>query len=149
MAYILQAFIGEQTDLQIIADKYSNAQIVNVGQNVSIVPMTEDLFDEINEMTISEDISSFMFLTTNIEQAILRIIGTKLIGYIEAEYFGGQGGQAAIIWKEGHRFALFDYGPNSINSVLKYFEVMTEKGKDEFDTINLGRHRDTNDWLTS
>lgn len=90
MGYILQAFIGRQADLQIIADKYHKAQIVTVGQNISIVPMIEDLFDEINEVTISEEVNSFMFLTTKIEQSILKIIGTRLIGYIEAEYFGGQ-----------------------------------------------------------
>lgn len=60
-----------------------------------------------------------------------------------------KGGQIAIIWKDGQRFKLFDYGQNAINSVLKYFGVTSQKEKDEFDTVNFGRHRVTNDWLTS
>ncbi len=66
MGYTLQAFIGRQIDLQIIVGTYNNAKIVPVGQNISIIPMTSELFDEINNFSISEDINSFMFLTTNI-----------------------------------------------------------------------------------
>src|SRR4051812_11618183 len=107
MGYILQAFIGRQEDLQLFADNYSNAKVVTVGQHISIVPMTEELFDEMNTLGISEDISTFMFLTTNVEQAILNLIGALQVGYIEAEYFGGQGGQHAILWKDGQRFQMF------------------------------------------
>lgn len=124
MGYILQAFIGRQEDLQILADNYSNAQVVTVGQHISIVPMTEELFDEINALCISEDISTFMFLTTTVEQAILKLIGAVQVGYIEAEYFGGQGGQHAILWKDGQRFKMFEFGQHAINSVLKQFGMV-------------------------
>ncbi len=147
MGYTLQAFIGRQSDLKIISAKYDNAQVVSVGQEISIIPMTEDLFDEINALSISEDINSFTFLTTNIEQEILKLIDNNSIGYIEADYFGGEGGQIGILWKDKRRLKLFDKTHNTINSILKYFGTTAHFGKDEFDTLNLGRHRETIDWL--
>jgi hypothetical protein len=149
MGYFLQAFIGRQNDLKPIIDKYHNACSINVGQDIAIVPMTEDLYDEINQMNVSDGVSTFMYLTKSIETEILNLIDAKNIGYIEAEYHGGQGGQTAIIWTDRQRSNVIEYGQGAINSVLKRFGVVTDIGKDEFDTLNFGRYRQTNDWLKS
>lgn len=104
------------------------------------------MFDQINNFEASGNIPSFEYLTTNIEDKILKIINGKPIAYIEADYFGGKGGQVGIIWTGGKRIAQFKYGQDVINSVLKHFGVVAEKDKDEFDTLGFGRHRNTVDW---
>jgi hypothetical protein len=147
MGYILNAFISRQTDLQLITSKFQNARLINVGKGIFIIPMTEDLYDEINELVISGDVGKLTYMSKNVENRILAIIGDNCIGYIEAEYFGGQGGQTAILWQNGRRFKLFDFGKDVINLLLKHFGVIAELGLDEFDTINLGRHRNIDDWL--
>lgn len=147
MGYILHAFIGRQSDLQLIASEFHNTKLINVGKEIFIIPMTEELYDEINELIISEDVGKLTYMSKNVENKILAIIGDNCIGYIEAEYFGGQGGQTAILWQNGRRYKLFDFGKGVINFLLKHFGVIAETGLDEFDTINLGRHRNTEDWL--
>ncbi|MDF2191692.1 hypothetical protein [Paraflavitalea sp. CAU 1676] len=148
MSYILFAFIGEQPDLQVIADRYQQAKLVSVGKKIFIIPMTEELYDEMNEFIISEDIGSLTYMSSNIEVKVLAIIGNSCIGYVEAEYCG-QGGQTAIIWRDGKRDKLFPFGPGAINSVLKELGVVRDIGLDEFDSINLGRHRSNGGWLAS
>jgi len=147
MGYILHAFIGRQTDLQIIASSFRNAKLINVGREIFIIPMTEELYDEINDFIISEDVGTFTYMSKNVENKIIEVIGNYNIGYIEAEYFGGQGGQTAILWQNGGRYKLFDFGQGAINSVLKHFGITAEIGLDEFNTINLGRHRNKEDWF--
>jgi len=147
MAYILNAFIGKQPDLQLIASRFHNTKLVNVGKEIFIIPMTEELYDEINELKISEDVGSLTYMSKNVENKILSIIDARCIGYIEAEYFGGQGGQTAILWQNGERYRVYNFGQGVINLLLKHLGVSAEIGLDEFDTINLGRHRNTEDWL--
>jgi hypothetical protein len=69
------------------------------------------------------------------------------LAYIEAEYFGGEGGQSGIIWKDGKRTAEFAYRQEVINNVLRYFGIIANENQDEFDTLGLGRHRNTRDWM--
>ena len=147
MGYILNAFIGKQSDLQLIATRFNNSKLVNVWNDIFIIPMTEELYDEINELKISEDVGSLTYMSMNVENKILSIIEAKCIGYIEAEYIGGQGGQKAVLWQNGERYKLYNFGQGVINLLLKYFGVSSEIGLDEFDTINLGRHRNTEDWF--
>jgi len=120
-----------------------------LGKKIFIIPMTEELYDEINELMNSEDVGKLKYMSKNIENKILTIIGTSCIGYVEAEYFGGQGGQSGIIWQDGRLYQPYDFGSNAINSVLKHLGIIAQKGLDEFDTINMGRHRNNEDWLTS
>ena len=147
MGYILHAFIGKQPDLQLIASSFHNTKLVNVGKEIFIIPMTEELYDEINELKISEDVGSLTYMSKNVENKILSLIDDKCIGYIEAEYFEGQGGQTAILWQKGERYKLYTFGQGVINLLLKHLGVSAKIGLDEFDTINLGRHRNTEDWL--
>jgi hypothetical protein len=100
-----------------------------------------------NELIISGDVGRLTYMSKNAENTILTIIGDNCIGYIEAEYFGGQGGQMAILWQDGKRYKLSDFGKGVINLILKHFGVIAESGLDEFETINLGRHRFTEHWL--
>lgn len=147
MGYYLQAFICNQADTNIFTDNFEKAKKIEIGQRLSLIPMTEELFDEINNFVVSNSVDKFEYLTENIESKILQLIGSKKIAYVEAEYFGGEGGQIAIIWSNHNRQNFFEYGQEGINKVLKDFRIKTKFFKDEFDTLNLGRHRNTIDWI--
>jgi hypothetical protein len=147
MGYYLKAFIGSPDVIEKFAGSYNYGKAIKLNDSISIMPFTHEFFDEINKKMTSENILSFEFLTTNIEDSALNLIGLRPIAYIEAEYFGGVGGQMGIIWKDGNRFLEFDYDQGVINSILKYFGVVAVSGLDEFDTLKLGRFRDTIDWI--
>ena len=70
-----------------------------------------------------------------------------MVGYIEAAYHGGAGGQSAVIWNKGKRTDLFPQQHRAINEVLRRLGVSGKNGLDEFDTVGLGDHRNTGDWL--
>jgi len=145
--YYLQAFICKTIDADCLIKMFDKAVKVDIEQNLSLIPMTEDLFDQINEFSDTVSIDSFEYLTEHIENKILLVIRERKFSYIEAEYFGGEGGQIAIIWQNNKRQKIFSYGQDRINQVLKSFGVIANKGQDEFDTLGLGRHRTTNQWL--
>ena len=147
MGYYLQAFICKQSDENIFSDNFDKAKKIEIGQGLSLVPMTEELYDQINKFTISNPIDKFEYLTQNIETKILKLTNGKKIAYVEAEYFGGEGGQIAIIWNNNKRENLFPYGQGCINEVLKEFGVKTNSNFDEFDSVGLGRCRNTIDWI--
>lgn len=44
-------------------------------------------------------------------------MGDIKFAYTDADYFGGEGGQIAIIWKEQKRIYSSEFGDNEINKV--------------------------------
>jgi hypothetical protein len=147
MGYYLSAFIGKPEDLKIIVETYPVSKIVDLAQGLSLIPFTEELFDQINNFEVTGDIQSFEYLTINIEGNISKLTDRKHIAYIEADNFGGEGGQVGIIWADGSRVIQFKFGQDVLNAVLRHFGVVAEKNRDEFDTLGFGRHRNTADWM--
>ncbi|MFD1874827.1 hypothetical protein [Hymenobacter bucti] len=105
--------------------------------------MTEDLYDEVNHFVESTTIASCLFLTSYVEQQVLSLLGSASIGYVEAEYFGGKGHQIGLLWQGGQRSP----APLTINAVLCGLGLTASGARDEFTTVDLGRYRETEDWL--
>ena len=153
MSYVLEAFIARTDDLKVIQNTYPFAALTNLDQGFSLIPMTEELFKKISnaptQSSLPESNSSnplFEYLNTPLEQTILKLIKKRTIGYCEAEYFEGQGGQIAVLWQNGARVKLYEFGQNAINLLLKDLGVIPTPAKDEFDTLELGRNRKTEQW---
>jgi len=149
MGYYLQAFICKQSDTNIFTDNFDKAKNVVIGQGLSLIPMTKDLYNQINDIAVSNSVDNFEYLTDNVESKILQLIGDKKIAYVEAEYHGGDGGQVAIIWRDNKRYKFLELGQEKINEVLKDFGAIAEKGEDEFLTLGFGLRRHTSQWLES
>lgn len=65
------------------------------------------------------------------------------LGYLETDYFGGIGEQAACVADE-NGILLKKYersGAGEINEALGYFNVQAQGGNDAFDTVGLSRIR--------
>jgi hypothetical protein len=70
------------------------------------------------------------------------------VAYVETDYFGGAGGQAAAVWRGGTIWMeRRSDGSGPINEALRLLGVRPTPGEDEFDTLGLGRHRSNEDWL--
>ena len=147
MGYTLKAYFGKEESLIPILEKYNESQKVNLNGEISMIPMTDELFDEINEMKQSSGISTFEFLTENIERKTIESIGNQELAYIESEFFGGQGGHIGIIWRNGKRDFLTEFDKNSMNKILKKLGVSRSLLKDEFETVGLAENRHTEDWI--
>lgn len=147
MGYTLKAYLGKEENLIPMLEKYSQSQKVQLNNEIFMIPMTDELFDQINEMKHSSGISTFEFLTENIEQKTIQVIENRELAYVESEFFGGQGGHIGIIWKNGKRDFLTESDKSSMNKILKRLGVNRTLLKDEFENVGLDKNRYTEDWI--
>lgn len=146
MGYYFQAFIGNDDSLNSIQEKYNLAKIVQLERGISMIPLTQELFYQINGANEPKFVLPDENLIEIIEERIMKVIARKKLAYIEASFFGGEGGQMGIIWANGSRHLTLEYAENRINEVLRDFGVQATTGLDEFETIGLDSHRNTRDW---
>jgi hypothetical protein len=157
MGYELRAVIGAPEALRRAVEEFRAAQVVGLEQGLAMVPMTEALFDEVTDGTRSEDLS-FWFLPGGFGELLARRSTAGPLAYVEAEYFGGVGGQRAAIWSHG----VLSQGPltldehehipaqgTPISVALRSLGVRCTAGADEFTAAGLQRHRNTEDWASS
>ncbi|MEU8611429.1 hypothetical protein AB0C29_25920 [Actinoplanes sp. NPDC048791] len=152
MGYTLEAFIGDPGVLRPVVDRWPVAALVPLSAGLSLIPMTDELFDAAGGGPTSEALG-FWKLPAGFEPE--RVAGA--VAYVEAEFFGGVGTQRAALWMSG-RLALgplfvgedehFAPAGSPISQVLARLGAGREGHHDEFDAIGLGRHRHTEDWLS-
>jgi len=71
------------------------------------------------------------------------------VGYVETDYFGGVGTQAAAAFSDGVPIVVVgaaDISPvaqtlGAINAAMRALGVMRRKSRDEFDAVGLGQFR--------
>jgi hypothetical protein len=83
-------------------------------------------------------------------------IGT--VGYVEADYTGRDGSQAAAVWRAGNlvtgplllgRQETFSSASAPISVALRVLGVAARGPVDEFVMAGLGRHRRTGEWIAA
>ena len=125
------------------------AKVVSLRQGVAMIPLTDELFDEIQAALpdSGESFEGFEKLSGSVARWVRDLSAGGLAAYVEAEYFGGVGGQSAVAWREGQLAFEPVHTPDAINRALRLFGVGVDGERDEFDTVGLGLHRFTDDWL--
>ena len=87
---------------------------------------------------------------TVVHRMMNEIAAAPLFAVIETDYFGGNGDQAAAVYRGGIEVMPPEAarrGP--INKALRTAGVLTRVGLDEFDTIGLGEFRNFDDLFDS
>jgi hypothetical protein len=161
VSYELSALAGKY---QVAARAAAKAGIaaVKLPQGYGLVPITPQVFDRLGGGTAKPFGDTFWFLSSGIAALARKVSHTGAIAYLEAEIFGGTGTQATVAWRDGEVWlgpATTEFGwpppdPASnpqwaFNQALRYLGVDRGKRIDEFDALNLGKHRQTEDWQTS
>ncbi|NIG53859.1 hypothetical protein [Chitinophaga sp. Cy-1792] len=148
MGYVLHAFVCKQPVADIMVARFKEAIRVDLRQGVALIPMTEALCDEIGQEVDSPRVGNFTYLNEKIEAKVLETIGEQVMAYLEADYFGGEGGQMVICWEDKKRIlSMFDVVHGQINVVLQKLEVERGDAYDEFAAVDLGRHRSMEEWV--
>lgn len=146
MSYVLNALIGREVVVATASALVGRHRVSRLANNLHIV----ELDDEDVEQPLY--LEHFYGLTNDLAVAAATASHVGDIAYIEAEFSGGQGSQACIVWREGDvvlgpLHADHEYPPVPplrdwpINRALRYFGVNAADGKDEFDTVGLARFR--------
>lgn len=145
MAYTLQALIADEAVISAAATP-TTAVLVRLPQGKAMIPLSA-------EMREAHDIP-FLPLTdeaaaeipdgiTAIAEAIAK--AGKVV-YVEAEFFGGYGTQACVIWNSPRPGSQPLVDTRAINTALRFLGVEVGDHHDEFAALGLGRHRATDDW---
>ena len=152
MGYELGALLTRRSVLESATGAYRSIRSVALSPEIMLVPMTEDLEEEMMiECDSTDDVPDAHFdcLTPQFAGWARDASKNGLVAYVEAGYFGGSGSQSAIVWENGQRTHELLHKSDAINVVLRLLGVHAAAGMDEFDTIGLGRCRRTARWLKS
>jgi hypothetical protein len=118
---------------------------------VAFIPMTDVLLDHLAARcptSTARAPTEFWKLSPSAVLWLEELSATARVAYLETEYFGGGGGQAAAVWESGKIILAprqANIGP--INDALRLLGITRTQTQDEFDVAGLGRHRRTEDWL--
>ncbi len=151
MGYYLQALIGKADVLKNEPKSFPSEYRVELAQGLAMILVTEELCEEIADKFPSENespLERFEMLTESLVQWAKQISKRTPIAYVEAEYFGGAGGQSAIAWDKAET----KFGPVSaeigpINQALRFLGAEALSAHDEFEAVGLNRGRDSEDWI--
>ncbi|MGN7412379.1 hypothetical protein [Paenibacillus sp. SAF-068] len=146
MGYDFRGIIASVDFIDLYRNRYRSLVIIPLINSLVAIPLTDDLFDEINTNK-GITITNYEYLTDQIGKFCSEISQSGRTAYVEAEYFGGVGSQNGIVWELGEVIFEETLSNNAINKSLEILGVMRLKEKDEFDTARLGRHRFIDDWL--
>ncbi|MGG7569794.1 hypothetical protein [Streptomyces sirii] len=155
MSYDLQAVIADVEVLRGAARDLSAARLASLGQGLSLMPMTDALFDLVADGSDAGTLG-FWRLPGGFERSLADWSTGGPVAYVEAEYFGGVGEQRAAVWDggtivlgpfhvEGQGFAP---AGSPISQALRRLGVVASVGEDEFSCVGLGRHRHGEAWIS-
>lgn len=146
MGYYFRGIISNHEISNLIKTKLRNVCIIHLYNNLVTIPLTDELYDEINENQ-GVSFSHYEYLTDRVGLLCSDLSTICTIAYIEAEYFGGIGLQNGIVWNNEQVIYEETTSENAINKSLVYLGIKKLEGRDEFDTVGLGRHRFIDDWI--
>jgi hypothetical protein len=166
MGYYIQALISATPTLEPIARVFQQARIVRLSQGFALLPATHGFVEEVARADLASAeraFGQFEFLTPSVAALATNASRISPVVYIETEYFGGIGAQAAIVWMNGEVVfgplitKNFDEGlqgvlvtslsEGAINQALRSIGIARGEHADEFDALGLGQCRNTEDWI--
>jgi hypothetical protein len=151
MTYVLQAVIAGDELLRAAAQNVPGARVAFLGQGLSLLPMTDEVFDAVTD-DLAGTALGFWRLPDAFERKLAEWSSAGPVAYVEAEYFGGVGEQRAVVWADG----ALAWGPSDrpatevspISQALRRLGAVSGQGQDEFTAVGLDRHRHNDGWLS-
>lgn len=155
MGYDVQAVIADDEVLRIASRELPESAVVRLGQGLSMMPMTDELFDAVTDGSGTGDLG-FWRLPGGFDALLARWSAAGPIAYVEAEHFGGVGRQRAAVWADGS-LALgpleepakqrLSQAVSPVSQALRRLGAHSSPGEDEFESVGLNRHRTNEDWI--
>jgi hypothetical protein len=145
LAYTLQAIVGS---IQIIGNlAVPRTSVVVLEQGLALLPLTEAANKTLGLGFLPLTDGGDADLPNAFVQFCSNASTEGRLAYLEAEFFGGAGTQACVLFERGSRKEGMLVSGSAINEALRFLGVVPNDDRDEFDSLRLGRHRDTHDWL--
>ncbi|MBQ4835746.1 hypothetical protein [Pseudoalteromonas luteoviolacea] len=154
---MIHAIVGKSDVISKIASNWVVAELVVLKQGYSVIQVSDQLLDDINELVNSEKEApypEFYKLSSSLHELLKSESINKTLAYIESDYFGGIGAQSAVLYinsetvlgplktevkwcSNTNQYNQEPKGQLAINSVLSLLGVSTSNGMGEFDVLQL------------
>lgn len=142
----VHAIIGFFTDVSFAYP----SRAMPLPHGLTLVPVSNDFYRAKCKGEPPSVVHQFEFLTPEFLSWLELFSIGKKFAYIETDYFGGAGGQGAVLLENGNATFGPQFGEEEhVNSVLRLLGIKVAADEfDEFNTVDLGRHRSTDRWLS-
>jgi len=149
VGHTINAVIGRPEAVMPFAAVAGCPPPTELPQGFVIVPLWEREFDRISGLKPGPYAEGFTYLSASLMLALNSASDIDPLVYLETNYSGGIGSQAAAAFVRGkiafaeHHAVLRDpqRGDGPINRALKVLGVTAVAGQDEFDALDLRRFR--------
>lgn len=150
MGHSVQLIIGKGLGVQAFLRDWPMARAVELRGGWKAIPVSDDLLGEIEgRMAGAVRSEALDRAPAGLERAMAAATREGgALAYVETDYFGGTGGQSAMVFANGRETMAQQQsrGGGAINEALRGIGVLREAGKDEFDTVGLGERRSMADY---
>jgi hypothetical protein len=121
--------------------------VVNLAGDVQMIPLgaAARKYHGIPFLPLTDD--GDVGLPLAIQKLCTQLSANGDLAYIEAEIFGGAGVQAHVLVRAGGKIGSVVLANDAINSALRSLGIELGSDGDEFESLGLGRHRDTDAWI--
>ena len=150
MGHHIQGIVLSRATAEHLRAELPDVLLAPLRQGFVLVPLTNRLFDLVRdrhpELEGSAD-EVLWKLSSSMEHVLRNLSRKDPVAYIETDYFGGAGDQAATAWADGRVMVSprrDRRGP--INDALRAIGVRLVGGGDEFDSVGLIQYRQMDDW---
>jgi len=133
-----------QSVLEAHSVRFASAVVAPLAFGFALIPITDELLDEVGA---SGDSGRFYKFTPAVAEWLGAISASAPAAYVEAEYFGGIGGQGAVVCSHGAQILAPIHEADAINIALRLLGISRGTSHDEFEAVGLPRHRGTSGWL--
>jgi hypothetical protein len=147
MTHSVTGIIAKSNCVDRICSSHPPLRAVPLHQEFSLFPLTKEIVESlgVSRSVDHEDLGNIPNELTDILSELS--IFCPLL-YFQTDYFGGEGSQLAMVFDKG----MIIFGPaenitGPINEGLRLLGARTEANDDEFDSIGLGKYRNTDSWL--
>jgi len=164
MGYELNALFGKTETLKQIQFPPKDIKLATLRQRFTLLPLPkydeeEGDYEGFSRIYFETDEDIHMLecglIPKRIYNQVLQLSKVDKIAFLYADTFGGVGEQYAVVWEHGKILkeypTTWNDNPHTwvhmpINQALKVMGVIREGKYDEFDTMQLGKYRDTFGW---
>lgn len=152
MGYTLEALLGTQPFAERLRAGYPYAKIVPLNQGLFMLPLIDALCEELHkkhDASFTQLFAELWNLSPTVAALAAKLSEGTTVAYVEAEFFGGAGDQGTVVWQDQRIILGPLRAPHAINQALRLLGVRAGAHFDEFDAVDLGRHRTTEEWVSN
>jgi hypothetical protein len=148
MGHHITGLIASQTTLAGLDAPFAKQPRFALAEGLGFLPLDYENLDDVVGHYAGGAVGKFENLTPKLIALLEKTSESCVLAYVETEYFGGTGGQSAVVFRQGK----IVFGPTSaeggvINEALGLLGVQASPDHfDAFESVGLQRHRSNEDW---